>query len=79
LSEQQRGLVDNSRITRRTNSCENSHRILLAAERKAAIIESMIVKFSVCVVGQFQLPTVAVCKSLNGFLSGQNEEPEKVN
>jgi hypothetical protein len=51
-------LVDNSRMTRRNDRCESSHRILIAAEKEAAFIHSVTVNFSPYVVGPFELRRV---------------------
>jgi hypothetical protein len=40
-----RGLVDNSKMTRRNDRCESSHRILIAAGKEAAFIHSVTVNF----------------------------------
>jgi hypothetical protein len=50
-------LVDNSRITRRNDRCESSHRILIAAGKEAAFIHSVIVNFRSYVVGPFEFRT----------------------
>jgi hypothetical protein len=53
-----RGLVENSRMTRRNNRCESSHRILITAEKEAAFIHSVTVNFISYVVGSFELRSV---------------------
>jgi hypothetical protein len=53
-----KGLVDNSRMTRRNDRCESSHRILLTAGKEAAFIHSMTVNFRSYVVGPFELRSV---------------------
>jgi hypothetical protein len=53
-----KGLVDNSRMTRRKNCCESSHRILIAAGKEAAFIHSMAVHFRSYVVGPLELRSV---------------------
>jgi hypothetical protein len=50
-----KGLVDNSRMTRRNDRCESSHRILITAGKEAAFIHSVTVNFSSYVVGPFEL------------------------
>jgi hypothetical protein len=53
-----KGLVDNSRMTRRNNRCESSHRILIAAEKEAAFIHSVSVNFRSYVVRPFEFRSV---------------------
>jgi hypothetical protein len=53
-----KGLVDNSRMTRRNDRCESSHRILIAAGTKTAFIHSVTVNFRYYVVGQFEFCSV---------------------
>jgi hypothetical protein len=53
-----RGLVENSRMTRRNDRCESSHLILIAAGKEAAFIHSVTVNFRSYVVGPFELRTV---------------------
>jgi hypothetical protein len=40
-----KGLVENSRMTRRNDCCESFHRILIAAGKEAAFIFSVTVNF----------------------------------
>jgi hypothetical protein len=53
-----KGLVDNSRMTRRNDRFESSHRILIAAGVEAAFIQSMTVNFRSYVVDPFELRSV---------------------
>jgi hypothetical protein len=53
-----KGLVENSRMTRRNGHCESSHRILIAAGKEAAFIHSVTVNFRSYVVGPFELRSV---------------------
>jgi hypothetical protein len=53
-----KGLVNNSRMTRRNDLCESSHRILIAAGKEAAFIHSVTVNFRSYVVGPFELRSV---------------------
>jgi hypothetical protein len=46
-----KGLVDNSKMTRRNDGCESSHRILIVAGKEAAFIQSM----TAYAVGLFEL------------------------
>jgi hypothetical protein len=56
--ETTKGWVDNSRMTRRNDRCESSHRILIAAGKEAVFIHSVTVNFRSYVVGQFELRSV---------------------
>jgi hypothetical protein len=53
-----KGLVENSRMTRRNDRCESSHRILIAAGKEAAFIHSVAVNFRSYVVGPFEFRSV---------------------
>jgi hypothetical protein len=53
-----KGLVDNSRMTRRNDCYESSHRILIAAGKEAAFIHSVTVNFRSYVVGPFEFRRV---------------------
>jgi hypothetical protein len=50
-----KGLVENSRMTRKNDRCESSHRILIAAGKEAAFIQSVTINFISYVVGPFEL------------------------
>jgi hypothetical protein len=52
------GLMDNSRMTKRNDRCENSHRILIASWKEAAFIYSVTVNFISYVVGPFEFRSV---------------------
>jgi hypothetical protein len=49
-----KGLVDNSRMTRRNDHCESSYRILLGAGKEAAFIQSV----TAYVLGPFEFRSV---------------------
>jgi hypothetical protein len=53
-----KGLVDNSRMTKRKDLCESSHQILIAAGKEAAFIQSVTVNFRSYAVGPFELHSV---------------------
>jgi hypothetical protein len=73
-----KGLVENSRMTRRNDRCESSDRILIAAGKEAAFIQSVTMNFRSHVVGPFELRSVErVQNNENDFLRRQNEEPGK--
>jgi hypothetical protein len=48
-------LVENSRMTKRNDRCESSHRILIAAGKEAAFIHSVTVNFRSYMVGPFKI------------------------
>jgi hypothetical protein len=50
-----KGLVENARMTRKNDRCESSHRILIAAGKEAAFIQSVTINFISHVVGPFEL------------------------
>jgi hypothetical protein len=50
--------MDNSRMMKRNDRCESSHRILIAAGKEAAFIHFLTVKFRSYVVGPFELHSV---------------------
>jgi hypothetical protein len=50
--------VNNSRITRRNDLSESSHRILLTVEKEAALIYSLIVNFISYVVDPLEFCSV---------------------
>jgi hypothetical protein len=61
-----KGLVDNSRMTRRNDRCESAHRILIAAGKEAAFIHSVTVNFRSYVIGPFEF------RSVDGVQNNEN-------